>query len=37
MVAFIFNSKEEVNIIDTLNAAIANYQKLSEKNNKKED
>lgn len=36
MVAFIFNSKEEVNIIDTLNAAIANYQKLSEKSNRKE-
>ncbi len=35
MVAFIFNSKEEVNIIDTLNAAIANYQKLTEQDNRK--
>lgn len=37
MVAFIFNAKEEVNIINTLNAAIANYQKLSEKNRKKDN
>lgn len=37
MVTFVFNSKEEVNIINTLNAAIANYQKLTEKDNKPGD
>lgn len=37
MVAFIFNSKEEVSIIDTLNAAIGNYQKFTERNNEKEN
>ena len=37
MVAFIFNAKEEVNIINTLNAAIANYQKLSEESHRKDN
>lgn len=36
MVAFVFNSEEEVKIIDILNAVIANYQKPSKKGSEKD-